>query len=96
MSETRGSNQLSPELQRQLPVPPYNEGQDTVLVVGAAGKFAGLVVPALAKRTVKVKAFIRDLEGTDAVPRTLRAYFEELAVTRFRSMRLRISAARRC
>lgn len=67
MSETKVSNQLSPELKRQLSIPSFGEGQDIVLVVGAAGRYAGLVVPALAKRGVKVKAFIRKAEETDAV-----------------------------
>jgi uncharacterized protein YbjT (DUF2867 family) len=44
-----------------------DSGKDTVLVVGAAGQFAGLVVPALAKRGVKIRAFIRNPEETDAV-----------------------------
>jgi uncharacterized protein YbjT (DUF2867 family) len=34
----------------------------TVLAVGAAGKFAGLVVPALAKRGVKVRGLVKDAE----------------------------------
>ena len=32
----------------------------TILTVGAAGKFAGLVVPALADRGVKVRGLVRD------------------------------------
>ena len=31
-----------------------------MLAVGAAGKFAGLVVPALAERAVKVRGLVRD------------------------------------
>lgn len=39
----------------------------TILAVGAAGPFAGLVVPALAQRGVKVRGLIRDAEQRDAV-----------------------------
>jgi uncharacterized protein YbjT (DUF2867 family) len=39
----------------------------TVLAVGAAGKFAGLVVPALAKRGVKVRGLVKDAEQGDEV-----------------------------
>jgi len=39
----------------------------TVLAVGAAGQFAGLVVPALAKRGARVRAFIQDESKTEAV-----------------------------
>lgn len=39
----------------------------TILAVGAAGPFAGLVVPELAKRGAKVRALIRDAKETDAV-----------------------------
>ncbi|MBC8140344.1 MAG: NmrA family NAD(P)-binding protein [Armatimonadetes bacterium] len=44
-----------------------NEFNGTILSVGAAGHFAGLVVPELAKRGVTVRALIRDVEQTDAV-----------------------------
>jgi uncharacterized protein YbjT (DUF2867 family) len=40
---------------------------DTILAVGAAGKFAGLVIPALAGRGAKVRGFIRNAEQRDAV-----------------------------
>ncbi len=39
----------------------------TILAVGAAGPFAGLVVPALAARGVKVRGLIRKAEQGDAV-----------------------------
>lgn len=39
----------------------------TTLAVGAAGPFAGLVVPALAERGVKVRGLIRNAEQGDAV-----------------------------
>jgi len=39
----------------------------TVLAVGAAGPFAGLVVPELAKRGAKVRGLIRDAKQGDAV-----------------------------
>ena len=39
----------------------------TVLAVGAAGKFAGLVVPALAKRGVKVRGLVKDAKERDEV-----------------------------
>jgi len=39
----------------------------TALAVGAAGKFAGLVVPALAERGVKVRGLIRDATQGEAV-----------------------------
>ena len=38
-----------------------------VLAVGAAGKFAGLVVPALAKRGVKVRGLVKDATQGDEV-----------------------------
>ena len=41
----------------------------TVLAVGAAGPSAGLVVPALARRGVKVRGFIRDTRQADAARR---------------------------
>jgi NmrA-like family len=55
MSETK----VSTELKRQQLGASSDDCKDTVLVVGAAGQFAGLVVPALAKRGVKIRAFIR-------------------------------------
>jgi uncharacterized protein YbjT (DUF2867 family) len=67
MSETKVSNQSSQELERQQSSASSDKGRDTVLVVGAGGKSAGLVVPALAKRGVKIRAFIRNPEETDAV-----------------------------
>lgn len=39
----------------------------TILAIGADGKFAGLVVPALAARGAKVRGLIRDLNAADAV-----------------------------
>jgi uncharacterized protein YbjT (DUF2867 family) len=39
----------------------------TVLAVGAAGKFAGLVVPALAGRGARVRGFVRSASEADAV-----------------------------
>jgi uncharacterized protein YbjT (DUF2867 family) len=39
----------------------------TILAVGAAGKFAGLVVPALAERGVKVRGLVRDATQGEAV-----------------------------
>jgi uncharacterized protein YbjT (DUF2867 family) len=51
--------------QRSVPLPGKDRG--TVLAVGAAGKFAGLVVPALARRGAKVRAFIRKADESDAV-----------------------------
>jgi uncharacterized protein YbjT (DUF2867 family) len=39
----------------------------TILVVGAAGPSAGLVVPALARRGAKVRGFVRDKAQGDAV-----------------------------
>ncbi len=39
----------------------------TVLAVGADGKFAGLVVPALAARGAEVRGLIRDPRAADAV-----------------------------
>jgi len=39
----------------------------TILAIGAAGPFAGLVVPALAERGVKVRGLIRNAEQRDAV-----------------------------
>ena len=39
----------------------------TILAVGAAGKFGGLVVPALADRGATVRGFVRDGRDGDAV-----------------------------
>lgn len=39
----------------------------TVLAIGAAGKFAGLVVPKLARRGVCVRGFVRNSGQGDAV-----------------------------
>jgi uncharacterized protein YbjT (DUF2867 family) len=39
----------------------------TILAVGAAGKYAGLVVPALAERGVKVRGLVRDARQGEAV-----------------------------
>ena len=39
----------------------------TILAVGAAGKFAGLVVPALAERGVKVRGLVRDARQGEEV-----------------------------
>jgi uncharacterized protein YbjT (DUF2867 family) len=39
----------------------------TILAVGAAGKFAGLVVPALAERGVRVRGLVRDATQGEAV-----------------------------
>ncbi|WP_454674668.1 NmrA/HSCARG family protein [Achromobacter pestifer] len=41
----------------------------TVLVVGAAGKFAGLVVPALLARGARVRALVRSVEEAEALRR---------------------------
>ncbi len=38
-----------------------------VLAIGATGKFAGLVVPALASRGVTVRALVHDPTKTEAV-----------------------------
>ena len=43
------------------------EVNSTVLAVGAAGHFAGLVVPELAKRGAKVRGLVRDAKQADAV-----------------------------
>jgi uncharacterized protein YbjT (DUF2867 family) len=40
-----------------------SKSMQTVLVVGAAGKFAGLVVPELVARGVCVRALVRDAQG---------------------------------
>ncbi len=42
-------------------------GAPEVLAVGAAGQFAGLVVPALAERGARVRGFIRDASQAHAV-----------------------------
>ena len=39
----------------------------TILAVGAAGKFAGLVVPALAERGAKVRGLVRDARQGEEV-----------------------------
>ena len=39
---------------------------DTIWTVGVDGKFAGLVVPALASRGARVRGFIRDAGKADA------------------------------
>jgi uncharacterized protein YbjT (DUF2867 family) len=39
----------------------------TILAIGAAGKFAGLVIPELAKRGAKVRGLIHHVEQTDEV-----------------------------
>jgi uncharacterized protein YbjT (DUF2867 family) len=44
-----------------------NGGTPLVLAVGAAGQFAGLVVPALAERGARVRGFIQDAAQGDAV-----------------------------
>ena len=77
MSETKVSHQSNPELKRQQSGASSDENRDVVLVVGAGGQFAGLVVPALAKRGVKVRAFIKNPEETDAV---LQAGAAEVAI----------------
>ena len=41
--------------------------RSTILAVGAAGKFAGLVLPALAQRGAKFRGFIRRASDADAV-----------------------------
>ena len=43
------------------------KASQTILAVGAAGKFAGLVVPELAKRGAKVRGLIQDPKQGDAV-----------------------------
>lgn len=42
---------------------------ETVLVIGAAGKFAGQVLPALASRNTRIRGFVRKPEQADAVRR---------------------------
>ncbi len=46
-----------------------NPSNPIILAVGAAGHFAGLVVPELAKRGAKVRALIRHAEQSEAVTR---------------------------
>jgi uncharacterized protein YbjT (DUF2867 family) len=41
--------------------------QPTILAIGASGRFAGLVVPELARRNATVRAFLRDPRKADAV-----------------------------
>jgi len=45
------------------------KADETVLVIGAAGHFAGLVVPELYRRGVRVRGFVRKPEEGDAVLR---------------------------
>ena len=40
---------------------------ETILAVGAGGKFAGMVIPELAKRGVRVRGFVHDAANADAV-----------------------------
>ena len=42
-------------------------GTATILAVGAAGKFAGLVIPELARRGARVRGLVRDPNQSDAV-----------------------------
>lgn len=49
----------------------------TILTIGAAGPFAGLVVPALAERGVKVRGLVRNAKQSDAV---LKSGASEVAV----------------
>jgi len=53
----------------------------TILAVGAAGKFAGSVIPALRKRGAQVRGMVH----LGREPRSLRNYFGELirGVARF-------------
>ena len=44
-----------------------SEAHPTVLVVGAAGRFAGLVVPVLARRRARVRGLVRDAAQADNV-----------------------------
>jgi uncharacterized protein YbjT (DUF2867 family) len=39
----------------------------TILAIGAAGRFAGLVIPELAKRGAKVRGLIHHAEQADEV-----------------------------
>jgi nucleoside-diphosphate-sugar epimerase len=43
------------------------QAQSTILAVGAAGKFAGLVLPALAQRGAKVRGLIRRASDAERV-----------------------------
>lgn len=54
-----------------------NQRSNTILVVGATGRFAGLVVPELARRGAKVRALIRD-ETHGALAKSLGA--SEIAI----------------
>ena len=83
MSETKVSHQSNPDLKRQQSGASSDENRDVVLVVGAAGQFAGLVVPALAKRGVKVRAFVKNPEETDAA---FQAGAAEVAIGDLREM----------
>ncbi|ARP77957.1 NmrA/HSCARG family protein [Bordetella genomosp. 6] len=65
--------------------------RSVVLVVGAAGKFAGLVVPALRRRDVAVRALVRD-EARAAVARALGA--TEIAIGDLRDAASLAEAAR--
>jgi uncharacterized protein YbjT (DUF2867 family) len=40
---------------------------ETILAIGAAGKFAGLVIPALAKRGAKIRGLVHTAEQADGV-----------------------------
>jgi uncharacterized protein YbjT (DUF2867 family) len=40
---------------------------ETILAVGAGGKFAGMVIPELARRGVRVRGFVHDAANADAV-----------------------------
>jgi len=50
---------------------------ETILAVGADGKCAGLVIPALAARGAKVRGLVRKPEATDSV---LRLAASEVAI----------------
>ncbi|MGN7736300.1 NmrA family NAD(P)-binding protein [Sinorhizobium sp. Sb3] len=54
-----------------------NQRSNTILVVGATGRFADLVVPELARRGAKVRALIRD-ETHGALAKSLGA--SEIAI----------------
>lgn len=57
---------------RTLTIPRKNyltNTNSTILAVGAAGKFAGLVIPALAERGAKVRGLIRDASDANAALR---------------------------
>ncbi len=40
--------------------------RETILAIGADGKFAGLVIPALVARGAKVRGLVRKPEATDS------------------------------